>query len=218
MKKGYILERIVAGGIVAVIRAENVQQARVTSEACTAGGILAIEVTYTVPGATEVIRELKERNAPDGVVVGAGTVLDAETARIAILAGADFVVGPCFHSETAKLCNRYQVPYIPGCMTISEMVHAMEAGCDIIKLFPGSAFEPSFIKDVKGPLPDINLMPTGGVSLDNVQDWIVSGAVAVGVGGQLTSGPPEQVTQTSKKFIESIQKARQAIDNRSKRG
>ncbi|WP_326492662.1 beta/alpha barrel domain-containing protein [Alicyclobacillus dauci] len=110
--------------------------------------------------------------------------------------------------ETAKLCNRYQVPYMPGCMTIADMVRALEAGCDIIKLFPGSAFKPSFVKDVKGPLPHVNLMPTGGISLDNVKDWIKNGVIAVGVGGQLTKGTPEQITQTAKEFVAKIREAR----------
>ncbi|MBO8162115.1 MAG: bifunctional 2-keto-4-hydroxyglutarate aldolase/2-keto-3-deoxy-6-phosphogluconate aldolase [Brevibacillus sp.] len=209
MKKWDVLKRIADIGIVAVVRAGNVAEAKEISHACVKGGISAVEVTYTVPGATDVIKGLKEENAASGLVVGAGTVLDAETARIAILAGADFVVSPGFDLETAKLCNRYQIPYMAGCMTITEMIRALEAGCDIIKLFPGSAFGPSFIKDIKAPLPQVNLMPTGGVSMDNVKEWIKNGAIAVGVGGQLTKGEPEQIAETARQFVEKVHEARQ---------
>ena len=143
------------------------------SEACVKGGIQGIEVTFTVQSADEVIKELVSvYKTNEKVVIGAGTVLDATTARIAILAGAQFIVSPAFDEETAKLCNLYQIPYMPGCMTITEMKTALEAGVDIVKLFPGNAFGPGFIKAVKAPLPQVNIMPTGGVSLDNVEEWI----------------------------------------------
>ncbi|MEW9670581.1 bifunctional 2-keto-4-hydroxyglutarate aldolase/2-keto-3-deoxy-6-phosphogluconate aldolase [Ammoniphilus sp. 3BR4] len=208
MKKWDVLKRITDIGVVAVIRAESVDQAIDISNACAEGGIPALEVTYTVPGATEVIMALASRKETNGLIVGAGTVLDSETARIAILAGADFVVSPSFDLESAKLCNRYQVPYMAGCMTISEMLRAMEAGCDIIKLFPGSAYGPSFVKDVKGPLPHANVMPTGGVSLDNVQEWFKNGVIAVGVGSQLTKGTAQQITETAKRFVDKVREAR----------
>ena len=142
-------------------------------------------------------------------MVGAGTVLDSETARVAILAGAKYIVSPAFDLETAKLCNRYQVPYMPGCMTLTEIITAMEAGADIIKVFPGSAFGPSFIKAIKGPLPQAVLMPTGGVSLDNVDQWIKNGCVAVGVGGNLTKGTSEEMTNTAKAFVAKVKEARE---------
>ncbi|QSO46607.1 bifunctional 2-keto-4-hydroxyglutarate aldolase/2-keto-3-deoxy-6-phosphogluconate aldolase [Alicyclobacillus mengziensis] len=211
MRKWNVIRSIAEAGIVAVVRAQGVEQAKEISDACAKGGISSIEVTYTVPGASEVIRALKERDKGHQLIVGAGTVLDAETARIAILAGADFVVGPSFDAETAKLCNRYGVPYLPGCMTIAEMIHALEFGCDVIKLFPGSAFGPTFVKDVKGPLPQLNLMPTGGVSLENVQDWIRNGAVAVGVGGQLIKGTPRKITETAKQFVAKISEVRKEV-------
>lgn len=211
MEKWNVLQRIMESGIVAVVRAESLQRAQEISDACIGGGISVIEMTYTVPSATHVIRSLKEGARTGQMIVGAGTVLDAETARVAILAGADFIVGPSFNSETAALCNRYGVPYMPGCMTLTEMIRALEAGCDVIKLFPGSAFGPSFVKDVKGPLPHIHLMPTGGVSLDNVKEWIRNGVVAVGVGGQLTKGTPAQIRETAKQFIEKIREAREEI-------
>ena len=152
----------------------------------------------------QVIKALKEEFTPDQLVIGAGTVLDAATARIAILAGAEFIVSPAFDEETAKLCNLYQVPYMPGCMTITEMTKAMQYGSDIIKLFPGSAFGPSFVKAVKAPLPQANIMPTGGVSLDNIEEWFKNGVVAVGAGGKLASGSTEDIIATAKAFVSKI--------------
>lgn len=172
LNKHKIITNIINTGIVAVVRAENLEEAKRISNACIDGGINAIEITYTVPCATEVIKELSKEFEGDDFIIGAGTVLDSETARLAILAGAKYIVSPCFDLETAKLCNRYAIPYMPGCMTITEMTTALELGCDIIKLFPGSAFDSDFIKAVKAPLPQVNIMPTGGVSLDNVDVWI----------------------------------------------
>ena len=148
------------------------------------------------------------------MLLGAGTVLDSETARIAILSGAAYIVSPSFNLETAKLCNRYRVPYIPGCMTINEVITAMEAGADIIKIFPADLFGPKIIKDIKGPLPQAKMMPTGGVDVDNVGEWIKAGAVAVGAGSSLTKGAKtgdyKAITETAKKFIDGIRAARQA--------
>lgn len=187
MRKYEVLQRIEEVGVVAVVRAENSEKAKKIALACMAGGVDSIEITFTVPGAHKVIEALVQEFG-DTLLVGAGTVLDSETARIAILAGAKYIVSPAFDLDTAKLCNRYQIPYMPGCMTLKEMITAMEAGADVIKVFPGSAFGPDFIKAIKGPLPQAVLMPTGGVSLDNVDQWIKNGCVAVGVGGNLTKG------------------------------
>lgn len=207
-----ILKRISDVGVVAVVRANNEADAVKISKACADGGVTSIEVTFTVPGADNVIKTLRDK-FKDELTVGAGTVLDSETARIAILAGAQFIVSPCFNLEAAKLCNRYGVPYIGGCMTINEMVTAMEAGADIIKLFPGSAYGPSIINEIKGPLPQAQIMPTGGVSLDNVKEWIKNGCVAVGVGGKLT-GPAKEgnyakVTENAKEFVSKVKEARE---------
>lgn len=212
MMKQDILKRITDVGVVAVVRAENSETAIRISEACIKGGIPAIEVTFTVPDAQSVIAGLARRFTAKELIVGAGTVLDPETARIAILAGAQYIVGPNFNPEVATLCNRYQIPYMPGCLTITEMVHAMEAGCDIIKLFPGSAFGPNYVKAVKGPLPQVNLMPTGGVALENVHEWIKNGVVAVGVGGELT-GPAKKgdfaaVEKNAADFVAAVASAR----------
>ncbi len=201
------LKRIENTGIVAVVRAESEEKAINISYACIEGGIDSVEITFTVPQAQNVIEALVNEFG-DKLLVGAGTVLDSETARVAILSGAKFIVGPSFDIETAKLCNRYQIPYMPGCMTPTEMIKAMEAGVDIIKVFPGSAFGPSYIKDIKGPLPQANLMPTGGVSLDNVEQWIKNGCIAVGVGGALTKGSKDDITKMAKEFVKRIKEAR----------
>lgn len=207
MRKYEVLKRIEEVGVVAVVRAENSEVAKRIALACMDGGVDSIEITFTVPGANKVIENLTEEFG-DKLLVGAGTVLDSETARIAILAGAKYIVSPGFDLDTAKLCNRYQIPYMPGCMTITEMITAMEAGADIIKVFPGSAFGPDFIKAIKGPLPQAVLMPTGGVSLDNVDQWIKNGCIAVGVGGNLTKGSSEDMTKAAKEFVEKVKEAR----------
>ncbi len=206
------LNEITKTGVVAVIRAETAEEAEKIADACLKGGISAVEITFTVPGASRVLESLRERFAGKSLILGAGTVLDSETARIAILSGAEYIVSPSFDRDTAKLCNRYQIPYMPGCMTITEIVQAMEAGADIIKVFPGSAFGPDYIKAIKGPLPQAVLMPTGGVSLENVQQWIKNGCVAVGVGGDLTGGAKTGnyalVEETAGKFVEQVRIAR----------
>lgn len=206
-----VLGKITESGLVAVIRAENGEQAARIAEACAAGGVAALEITYTVPGATKVIEHLAKEFAGK-ILVGAGTVLDPETARIAILAGAQFVVSPALNAETARLCNRYQVPYMPGAGTIGEVVAAMESGADIVKVFPGEILGPAFVKAVKGPLPQASLMPTGGVTLENAGEWIRAGAVAVGVGGTLTAaakhGDFTAITKVARHFVEAIREAR----------
>jgi len=197
---------------VAVVRAESAEQAKKIADACLQGGVVAIELTFTVPGAAEVIREVAVACPSDDIIIGAGTVLDPETARIAILAGAQYVVSPHLNVDTVKLCNRYQVPCMPGAGTTREIIEAMEAGADIIKVFPGETLGPSFVKAVRGPLPQASLMPTGGVSLDNVGDWIKAGSVAVGVGGDLTAGAKKgdyaSITTRAKQFMIQIREAR----------
>jgi 2-dehydro-3-deoxyphosphogluconate aldolase/(4S)-4-hydroxy-2-oxoglutarate aldolase len=206
------LQKIVESGLVAVIRAETAEQAIQLVEACQKGGVGAIEVTFTVHGAEEVIREITRRNPNGEFVLGAGTVLDPETARIAMLAGAQYMVTPALNEATVRICNRYQIPCIPGAMTVREVLHAMECGADIIKLFPGELFGPEAIRAIRGPLPQANLLPTGGVNLDNVSDWIAAGAVGVAAGGALTgvakTGGMKAVTETARKFIEKIRAAR----------
>lgn len=212
MEKFEVLRKIKEVGVVAVIRAETAMDAIEISKAVMKGGIPAIELTFTVPNAESVLKELAANFSKDELILGAGTVLDATTARIAILAGARYIVSPGFDKETAELCNLYQVPYMPGCLTITEMLTALKCGVDIIKLFPGSAFGPSYVKAVRGPLPNISIMPTGGVSLDNVKDWVKNGVVAVGVGGELTAPAKnkdfEGVTKNAALFVEAVKNAR----------
>ena len=212
MVKEEVIQKITDTGIVAVVRAESSGQARKITDACIAGGVPAIEMTFTVPHADKVIAELDEIYSEDEIILGAGTVMDSETARIAILAGARYIVSPYFDPETARLCNRYRVPYMPGCMTIREVVTAMEAGADILQIFPGEVFGPKIIKAINGPVPQARMMPTGGVSVDNVHEWIKAGAVAVGAGSALTGGAKTgdyaAITETAKKFVENIKKAR----------
>lgn len=152
MAKIDVLGKIAASGLVAVIRAESPEQAERVAEACALGGVAALEITFTVPGASGAIEHLAKKMSGQ-ILLGAGTVLDPETARIAILAGAHFVVGPALNPETARLCNRYQVPYMPGAGTIREVIGAMECGADIVKIFPGEILGPAFVKAVKAPLP-----------------------------------------------------------------
>lgn len=207
-----VLSKIKEGGLVAVVRAESSEQAFKITEACIAGGVVAIEITFTVPGAAELIKDLAQKYKSGEMIIGAGTVLDPETARTAILAGAQYIVSPCLNIETVKLCNRYQIACMPGAMTVKEAVECMEAGADVIKIFPGELFGPAIIKAIKGPLPQAIMMPTGGVGLENVSEWIKAGAVAVGVGGNLTGGAKkgdyESITTIGKQFVEKIRKAR----------
>lgn len=214
MDKELIISRICETGLVAVVRAESSDQAKRITEACIAGGVIAIEITFTVPGAQKIISDLAKSHSENEIILGAGTVLDEETARIALLSGAQYIVAPCLNLATVKLCNRYRVPVMPGAMTIKEVVECMEAGADIVKVFPGDLSGPTFIKAIKGPLPHAKLIPTGGVSVSNVQEWIKAGCVAVGAGGSLTAGAKSgdyaAITKTAEQFIEQIKLAREA--------
>jgi 2-dehydro-3-deoxyphosphogluconate aldolase/(4S)-4-hydroxy-2-oxoglutarate aldolase len=202
--------RIVESGLVAVVRADSSDEAMRIAEACELGGIAAIEITLTVPGALRVIEDLAARSG--SILIGAGTVLDSQTARLAILAGAQFVVSPALNEATGRLCHRYGIPWMPGAQTVREIVEAMELGADIVKLFPGEVLGPGFIRAVKGPLPQASLMPTGGVTLENAAEWIHAGAVALGVGGSLTKGAKtddfQSITDLARRFAEQIRKAR----------
>lgn len=207
-----VINQILDVGVVAVVRAESSEQALKISDACLKGGVTAIEMTFTVPGAVEVIKDLVKTYQNGEMIIGAGTVLDAETARAAILAGAQFIVSPSLNLDTIKLCNRYQIPVMPGTATVKDIVEAMEAGVDIVKAFPGESLGTKFIKAVKGPLPQANIMPTGGVSLENAAEWIQAGCVAIGVGGSLTAGAKtgdyQSITDKAKKFVEVVRTAR----------
>ncbi|GAA3409785.1 bifunctional 2-keto-4-hydroxyglutarate aldolase/2-keto-3-deoxy-6-phosphogluconate aldolase [Paenibacillus hodogayensis] len=193
MKKLKLVQQIVNEGVVAVLRGETPEEVVRMAEQAIAGGIKVIEVTMTVPFALKAIEELASRYSssdPESdryAIIGVGTALDPETARAAILSGAEFVVGPSLNPQTVVLCNRYRIPIMPGVMTIQEIQTALELGVDIVKLFPGNLYSPSMIKAIKGPMPQANVMPTGGVSLANIGEWVRAGAVAVGIGSDLTT-------------------------------
>jgi 2-dehydro-3-deoxyphosphogluconate aldolase/(4S)-4-hydroxy-2-oxoglutarate aldolase len=208
MNKEQVISKIKDNGLVAVVRAENTEKAIRITEACIEGGVASIELTFTVPFAHKVIEELAKRYTKGEIILGAGTVLDPETARIAILSGSEYIVSPCLNVETIKLCNRYRIPVMPGVMTIKEAVEAMEAGADILKLFPGELFGPKFIKAIKGPLPYAQIMPTGGVDVNNAAEWIKAGAVALGAGSSLIGGDYDKIVSTAKEFIKNIRSAR----------
>ncbi|MBU5335925.1 bifunctional 4-hydroxy-2-oxoglutarate aldolase/2-dehydro-3-deoxy-phosphogluconate aldolase [Intestinibacter bartlettii] len=200
-------------GVVAVVRGNSKEVGVEISKACVKGGVKALEVTYTNKFANDIIKELSEiYEGQDDVVIGAGTVLDAETARAAMLAGAKYIVSPAFDLETAKICNRYKVPYLPGIMTINEIIAAHEAGVDFVKLFPGSAFGQGYVKAIKGPLPYANIMVTGGVNIDNLDSWIKAGVDAVGIGGELNKlgeeGKFDEITTICEQYMAKLHEAR----------
>jgi len=176
--------QIEALGVVAVIRMKDPGKLRAVVDAMAEGGVRALEVTMTVPGAVELIRMLAP-SLPDGFLLGAGTVLDAATAHAVIDAGARFVVSPVFRPAVIAACHERDVPAMPGCFTPTEILAAHDCGADIIKVFPATMLGPQYLKDVRAPLPQVKLMPTGGVTLDNAGDWIRAGAVAVGIGSAL---------------------------------
>jgi len=213
MKRIKTIQQLLDYGVVAVVRATSGEMAIKTIEAIVKGGIKAIEITMTVPGSIDIIKDMAEKYKNSDVIIGAGTVLDPETARICILNGAEFVVSPQLNGDTVKLCNRYRIAVIPGVMTVKEAVEALECGVEIIKLFPGNAFGPAIIGAFKGPLPQANFMPTGGVNLENVKDWVKKGAVAIGTGSELTrgaeSGDFEAVSEMAQKFVEEFKKAKE---------
>ncbi|MCU0256493.1 MAG: bifunctional 4-hydroxy-2-oxoglutarate aldolase/2-dehydro-3-deoxy-phosphogluconate aldolase [Vicinamibacterales bacterium] len=175
---------IEATGVVAIIRTKEPARVFDIVDALARGGVKTLEITMTVPGAVELIRSVA-RSLPEGILLGAGTVLDAATAHQVIDAGARFVVAPVFDPETVRACNERDVPVMPGCYTPTEMLQAWRAGADLIKVFPATTLGPGYLKDVAAPLPQLKLMPTGGVTPENVGTWIKAGAVAVGIGSAL---------------------------------
>lgn len=212
MLKHEIFSGVLARRMVGIVRADKPEAALAIAEACIAGGITALEVAFTTPDTIDVIRTLRQRHGAD-VMLGAGTVLDPETARLAILAGAQFIISPGVNVETIKVCQRYQVLAMPGVMTPTEIITAMEAGADLIKIFPAEMFGPAYIKALRAPLPQAPLMPTGGVSVDNLAEWFANGALAVGIGSSL-SGPGAKgdyaaVTARARAFVERMDSIKQ---------
>jgi 2-dehydro-3-deoxyphosphogluconate aldolase / (4S)-4-hydroxy-2-oxoglutarate aldolase len=208
-----VVEEIERAGIVAIIRMKDPDRVRAVFDAIGEGGVRVIEVTMSVPGAVELIRQLASR-LPAGVVLGAGTVLDSETARRVIGAGARFVVSPVFRRDVINACHAEDAATMPGCFTPTEILDAWDAGADVVKVFPATALGPTFLKDVRGPLPQVKLMPTGGVTLDNAGDWIRAGAVAVGVGTALldtaaiAAGNYAVLRSNAARIVASVQAAR----------
>jgi 2-dehydro-3-deoxyphosphogluconate aldolase/(4S)-4-hydroxy-2-oxoglutarate aldolase len=206
-------EALGALGVVAVIRLNDAARVRAAVDALAEGGVRAIEVTMTVPGAVDLVRQLAA-GLPAGFILGAGTVLDADTARAVTDAGATFVVGPVFRPEMIRACHERGAAAIPGCFSPTEILAAHEAGADVVKVFPATSLGPQFIKDVRAPLPQLKLMPTGGVTLDNAGDWIRAGAVAVGLGSALVDaaavgrGQFDVLTANARRVVASVTAAR----------
>ena len=216
MNKAEIVKQIEDVGLVPVVRASSADEAMQVIEAIKAGGVNVLEITMTVPGAVRVIEKVADKYGSE-VLVGAGTVLDAETARACLLAGAQFIVSPALNLDTIDLCHRYSAPVCPGVLTPTEVVTAWSAGADFVKVFPcGSVGGASYIKNLKGPLPQIKMIPTGGVSLKTAADFIKAGANALGVGTDLVdvkairAGEAHVVTERAKNFLEIVREAREA--------
>jgi 2-dehydro-3-deoxyphosphogluconate aldolase/(4S)-4-hydroxy-2-oxoglutarate aldolase len=204
-----------AAGVVAVIRLKDPGKLRGVVDALVEGGVRALEVTMTVPGAVDLIRAIKP-TLPDGFLLGAGTVTDAATAARVIDAGASFVVSPVFRRDVLTEAHRHDVAALPGCFTPTEILDAWEAGADIVKVFPATALGPTFFKDVRGPLPHVKLMPTGGVTIENAGTWIQAGAVAVGIGTSLldakaiAAGDFAVIAANARRTVENVARARKA--------
>ncbi|MDR3622278.1 MAG: bifunctional 4-hydroxy-2-oxoglutarate aldolase/2-dehydro-3-deoxy-phosphogluconate aldolase [Paludisphaera borealis] len=184
MSRETTLKRILDGGVVAIVRSESSESLVKVVEALAEGGVTAAEITFTVPDAVDVIRDAR-RQVGDALVLGAGTVLDPETARIALLAGAEYLVSPNVNPDVIRLCRRYDKVVMPGAFTPTEVVTAWETGADVVKIFPADAVGPAYLKALRGPLPQIRLMPTGGVDLNTAEAFLKAGACCLGVGGSL---------------------------------
>lgn len=202
-------------GVIAVVRADDPESLIDVSRALAQGGVTAVEITFTVPGALSVIeraaRELKEE-----VLIGAGTVLDAETARAAMLAGASYIVSPALRPDVIEICRRYDVACMPGALTPTEVLHAWELGADVVKVFPAGVGGPQYFKDLKGPFPQIEIMPTGGVNKETAPAFIKAGACAIGVGGELVGKALiaarqfDKISQNAREYVALVRAARSA--------
>ena len=214
MNKADVIKQIIETGVIPVVRATSADEAMRAIDAIREGGISVLEITMTVPGAVGVIEQLSKKYGND-VLVGAGTVLDPETARACMLSGAQFVVSPALNVETIACCRRYGVAIMPGALTPTEVVQAWTAGADFVKVFPAGALGgASYLKALKAPLPQIQLVPTGGVSLKTAADFIKAGASALGVGADLVDlkairdGQANVITERAKQFVEIVREAR----------
>jgi 2-dehydro-3-deoxyphosphogluconate aldolase / (4S)-4-hydroxy-2-oxoglutarate aldolase len=213
MTRADVTAAIESMGVVAVIRMKDPAKLRAVVDALAEGGVRALEVTMTVPGAVELIRGLAP-TMPPGFILGAGTVVDAKTALAVIDAGARFIVSPVFRPAVIEACHQHDIPAMPGCFSPTEILDAHDAGADVIKVFPATMLGPQFLKDIRAPLPQVKLMPTGGVTLDNAGDWIRAGAVAVGVGSALVDtkaidvGRFEVIAANARKVLANVASAR----------
>ena len=214
MSRDATLTRIVNSGVVAVLRAPNGEMLADVAGALLAGGVEAIEVTFTVPGAHRVLEVVADRLG-DKILLGAGTVLDPETARVALLAGAEFVVAPTVNLEVIRLCHRYDKAVMPGALSPTEVLTAWEAGADVVKVFPSDLTGPRYLKALHGPLPQVRLMPTGGVNLQTAADFLRAGACALGVGGALVeakavaAGDMARIESLARQYVEIVKKTRE---------
>ena len=218
MEKSKVLERIKSIGIIPVVRASSGDEALAAVAAIKAGGLSVLEITMTVPGAVGIIEQIAKRYG-DEVLVGAGTVLNAETARDCLAAGAQFIVSPALNLETIAFCRDAGCAIMPGALTPTEVVTAWSAGADMVKVFPcGALGGASYIKSLKAPLPQIELVPTGGVSLTTAASFIEAGSAAIGVGADLVdikairAGQSEKITETTRAYIEAVRNARAGLD------
>ena len=216
MNQAAIIERISTIGLVPVLRATSAKEAITIADAIIAGGVTVLEITMTVPGAIHVMQQLADHHG-DRLLIGAGTVLDVETARSCLLAGAQFIVSPALDVRTIELCRRYSAPIMPGALTPTEIVSAWQSGADVVKVFPCSALGGAkYLKALQGPLPQVQLIPTGGVSLSTAAEFLDAGAFALGVGSDLVDakaaaeGRTGVITENARKYMEIVQKQRSA--------
>ena len=216
MSKLEQLNRITQSGIVAVIRADNGDRLADVAEALLAGGVEVMEVTFTVPNAVRVLERVAERMG-DRVLLGAGTVLDPETARIAILSGAEFIVSPSLNTDVIDLCNRYDKAIMPGALTPTEVVTAWQAGADVVKIFPSDLTGPKYLKALTAPLPQVRMMPTGGVNLETAAEFLKCGACALGVGGALVekaaveAGDMSRIESLARQYVQIVRDFRGSL-------
>lgn len=204
MKKMNITKIMYETGALAIVRAETIERACEIAEGCMKGGVPVMEMSYTLNNAGDIIQGLSEKYG-DKLCVGAGTVLDPETARHAILHGAKFIIAPNYNEDVAKMCNRYQIPYAPGCTTLTESIDALSSGASFIKAFPISDFYGSkLVKVFKTPIPDMPILASGGINLDNLETWLENGVDVCGFGGLLTKGTTDEIAENAKKIHDII--------------
>lgn len=208
MQKVDITKRIAETGAMAIVRVETIERGIEIAEGCLAGGVDCLEISYTLPNAGEVIKELK-KIFKDKLCVGAGTVLDGETARHAILSGAEFIIAPNLSEDVAVVCNRYQIPYAPGCTSVTEAIRGLELGAAFIKAFPISDFYGSKLVSVfKTPIPTMPILASGGITLENLHEYVEKGVECCGFGGLLTKGDKETIANNAQAIVKVINETR----------